>query len=282
MDISKKRRLQMDIRKLVARYVVNFVKGLKEFVVSFTGPEGTPYEGGHWVIRIDIPEQYPFQSPSVGFVNKIYHPNVDESSGSVCLDVISQKWSSIYELSHIFDHFLPQLLQEPNVADPLNQSAAQHLGKDPISFRKTVIDYVQRYATMSHVIKTTINSIPDEIDEAELKEKIESFLQQKSMLRSRSLSFTTASSNDDSILASPTQIQRNNSDPLVNNGPMPGIGGNPILDVMCQHAGDNSPGDPSKLAGEIEKNSENDDDENFDDESSLSAYSGQSGSPSAD
>ena len=148
---------------------MNFVKGLKEFVVSFTGPEGSnfwwlniilfiliykaPYEGGHWVIRIDIPEQYPFQSPSVGFVNKIYHPNVDESSGSVCLDVISQKWSSIYELSHIFDHFLPQLLQEPNVADPLNQSAAQHLGKDPISFRKTVVDYVQRYATMSHVIK---------------------------------------------------------------------------------------------------------------------------------
>jgi len=200
----------------------------------------------------------------------------------VCLDVISQKWSSIYELSHIFDHFLPQLLQEPNVADPLNQSAAQHLGKDPISFRKTVVDYVQRYATMSHVIKTTINSIPDEIDEAELKEKIESFLQQKSMLRSRSLSFTTASSNDDSILASPTQIQRNNSDPLVNNGPMPGVGGNPILDQTYQHAGDHSPGDPSKLAGEIEKNIENDDDENFDDESSLSAYSGESGSPLAD
>ena len=45
---------------------------------------------------------------------------------------------------------------------------------------------------------------------------------------------------------------------------------------------DHSPGDPSKLAGEIEKNIENDDDENFDDESSLSAYSGESGSPLAD
>lgn len=55
-------------------------------------------------------------------------------SGSVCLDVINQTWSPMYDMINIFEVFLPQLLRYPNPTDPLNGEAAALMMREPKSY----------------------------------------------------------------------------------------------------------------------------------------------------
>jgi ubiquitin-conjugating enzyme E2 H len=146
---SPKRRVDTDVMKLLmSDYEVTLVNNkMSEFYVKFKGPAETPFAKGVWKIHVELPEQFPYKSPSIGFMNKIFHPNIDELSGSVCLDVINQTWSPMFELINIFEIFLPQLLRYPNPTDPLNGEAAALLMRDPKAYTKKVESYVEKYAS---------------------------------------------------------------------------------------------------------------------------------------
>lgn len=149
-----KRRMDTDVLKLIeAKYNVSLLAGLHEFVVKFNGPKDTPYEGGLWNVRVELPEKYPYKSPSIGFLNRIFHPNIDEPSGSVCLDVINQTWTPLYDLVNIFEQFLPQLLTYPNPTDPLNGEAANLYLKNREQFDLRVKESINKYATPDIVNK---------------------------------------------------------------------------------------------------------------------------------
>ncbi|KAI1087290.1 ubiquitin-conjugating enzyme/RWD-like protein [Rostrohypoxylon terebratum] len=156
---SPRRRIETDVClsprillfkvSLMSDYEVTLVNdnSQQEFYVRFKGPAETPFENGIWKVHVELPDQYPYKSPSIGFVNRIFHPNIDELSGSVCLDVINQTWSPMFDMINIFEVFLPQLLRYPNPADPLNGEAAALLMREPKSYDAKVKEYVQKYAS---------------------------------------------------------------------------------------------------------------------------------------
>src|SRR5213596_3305444 len=102
------------------------------------------------------------------------------SSGSVCLDVINQTWSPMYDMINIFEVFLPQLLRYPNPTDPLNGEAAALLMREPKSYEAKVkgmytrvsrvsqadvhLEYVQKYANKD----TAEDSDKDDGDDDEM------------------------------------------------------------------------------------------------------------------
>lgn len=145
---SPSKRREMDLMKLMMTdYKVEMINdGMQEFYVEFHGPKESPYQGGVWKVRVELPDVYPYKSPSIGFVNRIYHPNVDEMSGSVCLDVINQTWSPMFDLVNVFEVFLPQLLLYPNPSDPLNGEAAALMMRDRTTYDQRVKEYCEKYA----------------------------------------------------------------------------------------------------------------------------------------
>lgn len=137
-------RIMMDIKKLQRSGVkIDFTDSLNtSFTFTLNGPKGSLYENGKWRIQVTLPSEYPFKSPSVGFIDKILHPNVDYCSGTICLDVLNQTWSPIFNLSHIYDTFLPQLLLYPNADDPMNEEIAVLMINNPDEYKAIVLSSI--------------------------------------------------------------------------------------------------------------------------------------------
>jgi ubiquitin-conjugating enzyme (huntingtin interacting protein 2) len=58
---------------------------LNHLKATVQGPEGTPYEGGVFLVEINIPKQYPFEPPKMKFITKVWHPNISSQTGAICL-----------------------------------------------------------------------------------------------------------------------------------------------------------------------------------------------------
>ncbi|KAF8636579.1 hypothetical protein AX17_003390 [Amanita inopinata Kibby_2008] len=96
---------------------------LFEWAGTIEGAPGTVYVGLAFRISISFPSNYPYKPPTIKFETPCYHPNVDINNGTICLDILQDKWSAVYSVQTILLS-LQSLLGEPNNASPLNGEAA--------------------------------------------------------------------------------------------------------------------------------------------------------------
>lgn len=115
---------------------------------TFQGPTETPYEGGEFVIDIQIPNDYPFRPPKMKFDTKIYHPNISSQTGAICLDILKEQWSPVLTIKSALVS-LQSMLNDPQPNDPQDAEVASHYLRDRESFNKTAKYWTKMYASCS-------------------------------------------------------------------------------------------------------------------------------------
>lgn len=104
------------------------------------GPIDTPYETGKFKIRFRFPDTYPFNAPSVQFLNYIFHPNI-YSDGKICIDILYGEWSAAQNISSIVQS-LRSLFMDPNPNSPANRKAAELYVRNKEEYNAMVIKHI--------------------------------------------------------------------------------------------------------------------------------------------
>ena len=75
------------------------------------------------------------------FLTKMYHPNI-YADGSICLDILQNQWSPIYDISAILTS-IQSLLCDPNPASPANSEAARLYQENRREYERKVKEIVE-------------------------------------------------------------------------------------------------------------------------------------------
>ena len=144
MNSNAERRLLKDLKKLESESSSGQNAGitatpdedsLYRWRAVIFGPDDTEWEGGVFRLILEFTEDYPNKPPKVKFLTKMFHPNI-YNDGSICLDILQNMWSPVYDISSILTS-VQSLLCDPNTKSPANNEAAE-------LFQKNYKEYVQR------------------------------------------------------------------------------------------------------------------------------------------
>ncbi|EGG14335.1 Ubiquitin-conjugating enzyme E2 4 [Cavenderia fasciculata] len=125
--------------------------------VIMKGPAATPYEGGHFILSVEFPDDYPFRPPKVRFINKIYHCNVS-NDGALCLDILKDQWSPALTIKNVFVS-ISALLSCPNPDDPLDAVKAGVYRDDKVVYNRNAREWTNTHAGQTLIELMQANSL---------------------------------------------------------------------------------------------------------------------------
>lgn len=113
-----------------------------KWIGTIAGPIDTAYAGHKYRLQLEFPNSYPYSAPVVKFLTPCYHPNVDVG-GTICLDILKDKWSALYDVRTILLS-IQSLLGEPNVDSPLNAQASMQWA-NPTEYKRALDEFYERH-----------------------------------------------------------------------------------------------------------------------------------------
>jgi ubiquitin-conjugating enzyme E2 H len=131
-------------------------------LVTMPGPADSLYDRGVFTVRCNLPEGFPAKAPALAFLTRIWHPNIEATSGAVCLSILKNDvdagWSAAITLSALFSQYVPQLLQDPEPSDPFNGSAAAMLIANRDQYARFTRAHVDKHAAPGATAETAATS----------------------------------------------------------------------------------------------------------------------------
>lgn len=120
------------------------------WVITFKGPEHyavnpvageesarpSPYSAGMFLVRCKFPKAYPATPPTVTFISRVFHPNINQEGG-ICADGLKELWRPQSNVQTVIE-FLRAILANPNADDPLELKAGELMKKDLDAFEAKV------------------------------------------------------------------------------------------------------------------------------------------------
>lgn len=112
------------------------------WIGTINGPPETVYAGQKYKLQLEFPNSYPYAAPVVKFLTPCFHPNID-LSGAICLDILKDKWSALYDVRTILLS-IQSLLGEPNNESPLNAQASE-MWSNQEHYKKYLQDFYEKH-----------------------------------------------------------------------------------------------------------------------------------------
>jgi ubiquitin-conjugating enzyme E2 D/E len=143
---TRNKRIGKELREMEVDPPANCSAGpvSKDEFDKWSGPDGTPYQGGIFELEISLPPNYPFAPPKVVFKTKIFHCNI--KNGAICLDILKDQWSPALTISKVLLS-ISSLLDEPNPMDPMDADAAKMYKENRKRYDDKAREYVNKYAS---------------------------------------------------------------------------------------------------------------------------------------
>ena len=121
---------------------------MKRWKGTISGPKDTPYDGGTFVIDIELTSSYPFEPPKMKFDTKVWHPNVSSQTGAICLDILKKEWSPALTIKTALIS-VQALLAAPEPSDPQDGVVAKEYTSDFEKWKRTARLWTEQYAMAS-------------------------------------------------------------------------------------------------------------------------------------